>query len=71
MIEKAPFGDDAEAIEQQIVKHGKYHSSLQQSIEVDRARNELVSLVSYDSDHRDHKDHKYELKIVKVCLNLP
>lgn len=46
LIEKAPFGDDGDAIEQQIVKHGKYHSSLQQSIEVDRARNELVSPVS-------------------------
>ncbi|XP_063075455.1 desmoplakin-A isoform X2 [Engraulis encrasicolus] len=42
LIEMAPFGDDADAIEQQIVKHSKHHSSLQQSIEVDRARNELV-----------------------------
>ncbi|XP_062386333.1 desmoplakin-A isoform X2 [Sardina pilchardus] len=42
LIEKAPFGEDAEAIEQQIVKHGKHHSSLQQSIEVDRARSELT-----------------------------
>ncbi|XP_034558851.1 desmoplakin isoform X2 [Notolabrus celidotus] len=43
MIETSPFGDDAEAIEKQIMSHNKTHSSLQRSQEVDRARDELNS----------------------------
>ncbi|XP_031418837.1 desmoplakin isoform X2 [Clupea harengus] len=51
LIEKAPFGDDAEAIEQQMSKHNKYHSSLQHSMEVDRARSELTSKGDKSSLH--------------------
>uniref|UniRef100_A0A4W6DAI8 Desmoplakin n=1 Tax=Lates calcarifer TaxID=8187 RepID=A0A4W6DAI8_LATCA len=44
MIETAPWGDDSETIEKQILSHNKTHSSIQRSQEVDRARDELVSL---------------------------
>ncbi|XP_074544448.1 desmoplakin-A isoform X1 [Halichoeres trimaculatus] len=43
MIETAPFGDDSEAIEKQIMNHNKTHSSIQRSQEVDRARDDLHS----------------------------
>lgn len=43
MIEMAPWGDDSETIEKQILNHNKSHSSIQRSQEVDRAREELVS----------------------------
>uniref|UniRef100_A0A9J7YEJ7 Desmoplakin a n=1 Tax=Cyprinus carpio carpio TaxID=630221 RepID=A0A9J7YEJ7_CYPCA len=42
LIETAPFGEDAEAISQQILNHNKFHSSIQRSLEVDRARDELM-----------------------------
>uniref|UniRef100_A0A8C5GMS1 Desmoplakin a n=1 Tax=Gouania willdenowi TaxID=441366 RepID=A0A8C5GMS1_GOUWI len=42
MIETAPWGDDPETIEKQIMSHNKHHSSIQRSSEVDRARDELV-----------------------------
>ncbi|KAL2097275.1 hypothetical protein ACEWY4_006482 [Coilia grayii] len=51
LIEMTPFGDDSDAIEQQIMKHSKHHSSLQQSIEVDRARNELLQKGDKSSLH--------------------
>ncbi|XP_018532046.1 desmoplakin-A isoform X2 [Lates calcarifer] len=41
MIETAPWGDDSETIEKQILSHNKTHSSIQRSQEVDRARDEL------------------------------
>ncbi|XP_040026721.2 desmoplakin-A isoform X2 [Gasterosteus aculeatus] len=41
MIEMAPWGDDSETIEKQILNHNKSHSSIQRSQEVDRAREEL------------------------------
>ncbi|KAG7275157.1 hypothetical protein CRUP_015811, partial [Coryphaenoides rupestris] len=41
LIETAPWGDDAEALEQQTMGHNKFHSSIQRSPEVDRARDEL------------------------------
>ncbi|XP_033506002.2 desmoplakin-A isoform X3 [Epinephelus lanceolatus] len=41
MIETAPWGDDAETIDKQIMTHSKNHSSIQRSQEVDRARDEL------------------------------
>lgn len=49
LIETAPFGEDAENISQQILCHNKFHSSVQRSLEVDRARDELVCCV-----HRTH-----------------
>uniref|UniRef100_A0A667YQM4 Desmoplakin b n=1 Tax=Myripristis murdjan TaxID=586833 RepID=A0A667YQM4_9TELE len=42
LIETASWGDDPVAIEQQLISHQKYHSSIQRSSEVDRARDELV-----------------------------
>nr|XP_055057436.1 desmoplakin-A-like isoform X2 [Misgurnus anguillicaudatus] len=42
LIETSPFGDDAEAISQQILNHNKFHSSIQRSSEVDRARDEMM-----------------------------
>ncbi|XP_052404542.1 desmoplakin-A isoform X2 [Carassius gibelio] len=42
LIETASFGDDTETISQQILNHNKFHSSIQRSPEVDRARDELV-----------------------------
>ncbi|CAL8279824.1 unnamed protein product [Lota lota] len=41
LIETAPWGDDAETLEQQTMSHNKYHKSIQRSQEVDRARDEL------------------------------
>ncbi|XP_076000743.1 desmoplakin-A isoform X2 [Genypterus blacodes] len=41
LIETAPWGDDSATIEQQIMSHNKFHSSIQRSPEVDRARDEL------------------------------
>ncbi|CAN9500755.1 unnamed protein product [Ophioblennius macclurei] len=41
LIETAPWGDDSTAIEQQLISHQKFHSSIQRSSEVDRAREEL------------------------------
>uniref|UniRef100_A0A7N8XD95 Desmoplakin a n=1 Tax=Mastacembelus armatus TaxID=205130 RepID=A0A7N8XD95_9TELE len=39
----APWGEDSETIEKQIMNHNKTHSSIQRNLEVDRARDELVS----------------------------
>uniref|UniRef100_A0A672YY41 Desmoplakin b n=1 Tax=Sphaeramia orbicularis TaxID=375764 RepID=A0A672YY41_9TELE len=42
LIETASWGDDPSTIDQQLVSHQKFHSSIQRSVEVDRARDELV-----------------------------
>ncbi|CAK6964489.1 desmoplakin-B [Scomber scombrus] len=42
LIETASWGDDTAAIEQQLISHQKFHSSIQRSAEVDRARDELI-----------------------------
>ncbi|XP_061588347.1 desmoplakin-A-like isoform X2 [Cololabis saira] len=42
LIETASWGDDASSIEKQIMSHNKFHSSIQRSMEVDRAREELL-----------------------------
>ncbi|XP_073705959.1 desmoplakin-A-like isoform X2 [Garra rufa] len=42
LIETAPFGEDTETISQQILNHNKFHSSIQRSQEVERARDELM-----------------------------
>nr|XP_046248698.1 desmoplakin-like isoform X1 [Scatophagus argus] len=42
LIETAQWGDDPAAIEQQLISHQKFHSSIQRSLEVDRARDELI-----------------------------
>ncbi|KAL4630997.1 desmoplakin isoform X1 [Arapaima gigas] len=41
LIETSPWGDDPAAIQQQISNQKKFHSSIQRSIEVDRAKDEL------------------------------
>ncbi|XP_035285600.1 desmoplakin isoform X1 [Anguilla anguilla] len=41
LVETAPWGDDQATIEQQITKHSKFHSAIQRSPEVERARIEL------------------------------
>ncbi|XP_071342655.1 desmoplakin-A-like isoform X3 [Trachinotus anak] len=42
LIETAPWGDDPAAIEQQLFSHQKFHSSIQRSVEVDRAKDDLI-----------------------------
>uniref|UniRef100_A0AAQ6IMY1 Desmoplakin b n=1 Tax=Anabas testudineus TaxID=64144 RepID=A0AAQ6IMY1_ANATE len=42
LIETASWGDDSSTIEQQLISHQKFHSSIQRSSEVDRARNDLL-----------------------------
>ncbi|XP_076844153.1 desmoplakin-B isoform X2 [Brachyhypopomus gauderio] len=41
LIETSPWGDDVTTIEQQIMNHSKFHSSIQRSIEMEKAREEL------------------------------
>ncbi|XP_019734470.1 desmoplakin-A isoform X1 [Hippocampus comes] len=41
MIQTAPWGEDSATIEKQIMSHNKFHSTIQRSQEVDRARDEL------------------------------
>uniref|UniRef100_A0A3Q3KR61 Desmoplakin b n=1 Tax=Monopterus albus TaxID=43700 RepID=A0A3Q3KR61_MONAL len=42
LIETAPWGEDPAAIEQQLISHQKFHSSIQRSPEVDRAKDDLI-----------------------------
>ncbi|KAG9282547.1 desmoplakin [Astyanax mexicanus] len=42
LIETSPWGDDANSIDQQIINHNKYHSTIQRRMEVERAREELM-----------------------------
>uniref|UniRef100_A0A673Y977 Desmoplakin n=1 Tax=Salmo trutta TaxID=8032 RepID=A0A673Y977_SALTR len=42
LIETSHWGDDSAAIEQQLISHNKFHSSIQRSAEVDKAKDELV-----------------------------
>ncbi|XP_067274394.1 desmoplakin-B isoform X2 [Pseudorasbora parva] len=42
LIETSSWGDDRMAVEQQIANHNMFHSSIQRSVEVDRARAELA-----------------------------
>ncbi|KAM9496794.1 desmoplakin-B isoform 2-T2 [Clarias gariepinus] len=41
VIETSPWGDEPSVIEQHIMNHNKFHSSIQRSVEMDRARGEL------------------------------
>ncbi|XP_057713577.1 desmoplakin-A-like isoform X2 [Corythoichthys intestinalis] len=41
MIQTAPWGEDSATIDKQIMSHNKFHSTIQRSQEVDRARDEL------------------------------
>ncbi|KAM3875813.1 desmoplakin-B [Diretmus argenteus] len=42
LIQTSSWGDDPAAIEQQLLSHQKFHSSIQRSPEVDHAREELI-----------------------------
>ncbi|XP_074523940.1 desmoplakin-A-like [Halichoeres trimaculatus] len=42
LIKTASWGDDPAAIEQQMISHQRFHSSLQRNPEVERARDELL-----------------------------
>ncbi|CAL8309211.1 unnamed protein product [Lota lota] len=42
LIETSPWGDDPETLKQQLVKHQKFHSTIQRSEEVDRAKDDLL-----------------------------
>uniref|UniRef100_A0A7N9AQE0 Desmoplakin b n=1 Tax=Mastacembelus armatus TaxID=205130 RepID=A0A7N9AQE0_9TELE len=42
LVETASWGDDPAAIEQQLINHQKFHSSIQRSPEVDRAKDDLA-----------------------------
>ncbi|XP_076579508.1 desmoplakin-B isoform X1 [Chaetodon auriga] len=42
LIETAAWGDDPAAIEQQLASHQKFHTSIQRSAEMDRARDDLI-----------------------------
>ncbi|CAI5636937.1 unnamed protein product [Oreochromis niloticus] len=42
LIETASWGDDPAAIEQQLTSHQRFHSSIQRSVEMDRARDDLM-----------------------------
>ena len=42
LIEMSPWGEDASSIEQQIISHNKYHSTIQRSYELEQAREKLV-----------------------------
>ncbi|XP_077581337.1 desmoplakin-A isoform X1 [Stigmatopora nigra] len=41
MIQTAPWGENSATIDKQIMSHNKFHSTIQRSQEVDRARDEL------------------------------
>uniref|UniRef100_A0A3P8THS1 Desmoplakin b n=1 Tax=Amphiprion percula TaxID=161767 RepID=A0A3P8THS1_AMPPE len=51
LIETALWGDDPAAIEQQLTNHQRFHTSIQRSPEMDRARDELVGSVYKGSLH--------------------
>ncbi|XP_046873002.1 desmoplakin isoform X3 [Hypomesus transpacificus] len=43
LIETSIWGDDPAAIDQQLVSHARFHSSVMRSVEVQRARDELMA----------------------------
>ncbi|XP_034387214.1 desmoplakin-like isoform X2 [Cyclopterus lumpus] len=42
LIETSSWGDDAAAIDQQLISHQQFHNSIQRSAEVDRAKDDLI-----------------------------
>uniref|UniRef100_A0A8C2JHB2 Desmoplakin a n=1 Tax=Cyprinus carpio TaxID=7962 RepID=A0A8C2JHB2_CYPCA len=69
LIETAPFGEDAEAISQQILNHNKFHSSIQRSLEVDRARDELVCALKARTHLRDLQNIIEEISRAIMWVN--
>ncbi|XP_016095801.1 desmoplakin-like [Sinocyclocheilus grahami] len=57
LIETLSWGDDLLAVEQQIANHSTFHSSIQRSVEVDRARTDLLRGKDQNAD------------VTKSCLN--
>ncbi|XP_056122433.1 desmoplakin-B isoform X1 [Rhinichthys klamathensis goyatoka] len=60
LIETSSWGDDLPAIEQQIAKHKAFHSSIQRSVEVDRAREELIRPKDQNTDGNKSSLNKLE-----------
>uniref|UniRef100_A0A8C8F6H0 Desmoplakin-like n=1 Tax=Oncorhynchus tshawytscha TaxID=74940 RepID=A0A8C8F6H0_ONCTS len=56
LIETSPWGDDSAAIEQQLISHNKFHSSIQRSAEVDRAKDELFKKGDKANQHALDQD---------------
>uniref|UniRef100_A0A671S015 Desmoplakin-like n=1 Tax=Sinocyclocheilus anshuiensis TaxID=1608454 RepID=A0A671S015_9TELE len=69
LIETAPFGDDAENISQQILNHNKFHSSIQRSPEVDRARDELKMSHTRAAQLRDLQNIIEEISRAIIWVN--
>lgn len=42
LIETAQWGDDPASIDQQLISHQKFHTTIQRSPEVERAKDDLV-----------------------------
>ncbi|KAG5849859.1 hypothetical protein ANANG_G00076170 [Anguilla anguilla] len=42
LVETSSWGDTSDVIDQQIINHNKFHSTIQRSPEVDKARDELI-----------------------------
>lgn len=61
MIETAPWGEDSQAIENQIISHNKFHTSIQRSQEVNRAMEEVVSYLDLFFVHTRHVKCVHEL----------
>lgn len=51
LIETAQWGDNSADIEQQLISHSKFHSSIQRSPEVDKAKVELVGTHIHTHTH--------------------
>uniref|UniRef100_A0A672SRJ2 Desmoplakin n=1 Tax=Sinocyclocheilus grahami TaxID=75366 RepID=A0A672SRJ2_SINGR len=69
LIETAPFGEDAENISQQILNHNKFHSSIQRSPEVDRARDELKMSHTRVAQLRDLQNIIEEISRAIIWVN--
>uniref|UniRef100_A0A8C2B3V0 Desmoplakin a n=1 Tax=Cyprinus carpio TaxID=7962 RepID=A0A8C2B3V0_CYPCA len=63
------FGDDAETISQQILNHNKFHSSIQRSLEVDRARDELKMSHARAAQLRDLQNIIEEISRAIIWVN--
>lgn len=68
LIETASWGEDPAAIEQQLVSHQRFHNSIQRSVEVDRAREELVSRRHGDSQSEDGLQLQLLLFVLLIFL---
>ncbi|KAJ3599318.1 hypothetical protein NHX12_033281 [Muraenolepis orangiensis] len=51
LIETSSWGDDPETLQLQLASHQKFHSSIQRSVEVDRAKDDLIKKSDKGSIH--------------------